>query len=140
MPSEIRQIIFSNRELLDAIRQYNAQAKNQLPRGQFILCEPVGGDEVGVLVEIEDAMTQESKRVTLPGAYVGAALVSACLRGRIPLPRGGKKSLKIVKDGMALHLTMPATDTGAVEKAPKQTAAKSAKREQVWSAGPAAKG
>ena len=137
MPSEIRQIIFTNRELMDAIRQYNEQSKIKLPRGQFVVCQPVTDGEIGVMVEIDDAMNGKSEHMVLKSSYVAAALVNACLRARIPLPRKSKKSLRIVKDGMALHLTMPSTDFGAVEKTVKPTHTKRPATTNVWDAGPA---
>lgn len=118
MPSEIRQIIFNNDELLDAIRQYNAQSKVKLPQGSFNLCQPVEDGEVGALVEIDDAMSGKTERMILKGSYVAAALVNACLRSRIPLPRNAKKSLRVVKDGMALHLKLRSSNFGAVQNEP----------------------
>ena len=132
MPSEIRNIVFSDDELLEAIRQYNARANKKLPQGQFVRCRPTGGDVVGAVVEIDDAMGDGTKRVTLDQSYIVAVLINACLRSGIPLPRRARKSLQTVGPGVALHLSLPHKDPSRSAKSCTAMPVPKDKRVRVW--------
>lgn len=132
MPSEIRNIVFSGDELLEAIRQYNAQAREKLPQGQFVRCQPTEGDVVGAIIEIDDPIGGGTKQVTLDHAYLVAVLISACMRVKIPLPRRARKWLQSAGTGVALHLSLPHKNSSSNSKAGAAMPVPKHQRERVW--------
>ena len=132
MPSEVRNIVFTGDELLEAIRQFNAQADRKLPQGQFVRCRPIAGDTVSAVVEIDDAIGGGTKQVTLDHAYLVETLVNACLKVRIPLPRRARKSVRVLDDRVALHLSLPHKDPSANPKAGIKMPVPKHQRERVW--------
>mgnify|MGYP001555584020 CR=1 FL=1 len=105
MPTEIRRIVFSIAETLDAISDYNKLPQNnaKLPPGTIDGCVVKDEPDGIVRLDIRDADGQHHDHI-LPHATVGAALLRYCRTTKIPLPKRGQKSLQVVGDNVALYI------------------------------------
>jgi hypothetical protein len=102
LPSEYRQILFSNNEVIEALNEHNQVAKQKLPRGTIASCTPVAEVEVSVRLELVDRDSGETQIAALSPELVCAALLRYCMRHSIPMPRGAAKSIQIHGDDIAL--------------------------------------
>ena len=104
MPAELRQILFSNKELIEALHGHNQVAQNKLPQGTIISCTPVAEDEVAVRLELVDQESGETQIASLTPEMVAAALLHYCFKHRIPIPQIAAKSIQIHGDEISLNI------------------------------------
>ena len=104
MPSEFRQVRFSNSELIEILSDYNQVAQNKLPEGKIVSCTPVAEAEVAVCLELVDQSSGETQIASLAPELVAAALLRYCIRQRILMPRGATKTIKIHGDEISLNV------------------------------------
>jgi hypothetical protein len=94
MPSEFRQILFSNNELIEALYEYNQAAEVKLPQGTIVSCTPVAEAKVAVRLELANQASGETQVASLAPELVAAALLRYCIQHRIPMPKGAAKSIQ----------------------------------------------
>jgi hypothetical protein len=104
MPSEYRQLLFSNNELIEALYEFNQVARTKLPPGMILSCTPVKEDKVAVRLQMMDQASGETQVVPLSSELVAAALLGYCIRHRIPIPRNAAKSIQVHGDQISLDL------------------------------------
>ena len=99
MPTEIRHIIFSSAEVLEAIARFFRQRGKPLPGGQ--VCEAGPADTLPnepvifrVVTAPNEPHATEPQRLDLFGAELTSALIGYCRHRDIPLPVKGSKSLE----------------------------------------------
>lgn len=107
MPTEHRCIEFSRQEVLTAIAEYNKMASTKIPPGT--LKHVTFRDDGGVVADME-LYDVDGKAFThvLKEKHLAAALLSFCLREKIPMARRAEKSLLIMGDSLALNLVIRA--------------------------------
>jgi hypothetical protein len=110
MPTELRTIVFSQQEVLEALVALDRVSKQGWPAGQIM----------GLHLESEPALSVHldlmatdglRKRVAIAIPNVAAALIGYCKSKRIPLARHARKSLQVVGDQLALRLTQGTRET-----------------------------
>ena len=104
MPSEFRQIQFSNNELIEALYEHNRVAETKLPQGMIVSCKPVVEAKVAVRLELVDQASGETQVTSLPPELVAAALLRYCFRHAIPIPRNATKSIQVHGDEVSLDV------------------------------------
>ena len=104
MPSEFRQLRFSNNELIEALYEHNRVAQIKLPKGIVVSCTPVAEAKVAVRLELVDQASGETQRASLAPELVAAALLRYCIKQRIPMPRDAAKSIQIHGDEVSLNM------------------------------------
>ena len=107
MPTELRKIIFSQRELLEAFEQRpdnlpgNSEAVPPgAVRGVHVFQKFGGG--VKVLLDIEDAKEGRLKRFNLNAEFISEILLHYCAGLNIPVARSAEKYLEVIGDNLAL--------------------------------------
>lgn len=115
MQTEIRRLVFSTDELVEALYAYSESSSEKIPEGNVISCKAVDDDKTAVALEIENRPTQESYHVNLRHEFVGAALLGYCFDKKIPVPRDSEKSLQISGDNIALAIVRKAGSRQLVE-------------------------
>ena len=107
MPTEHRCIEFSRQEVLTAIAEYNKVTSAKIPPGT--LKHITFKDDGGIVAEME-FYDVDGKGFThvLKEKHLAAALLSFCLREKIPMARRAEKSLQIMGDSLALNLVIRA--------------------------------
>jgi len=102
MPNESRILGFSNAEAIDALTEFCAATKRELPKGG-----------IKKLVFSEKAEVQASAEfdagappIRFYENEVAAALIMLCHKRGIPVARRAVKSLQIAQESIELHLSM----------------------------------
>ncbi len=104
MPSEVRIIVFTSEEVLEAIEAFDAYAEKRLFRGTAIDCHVRKNPRVHAVLEVERGGGEEVDSVDLNASQLAAALISYCRERRIPLPRNARKELDVIDDQLVLRL------------------------------------
>ncbi len=104
MPSEFRRVMFTNNEVIEAIHDYNEISQDKLPPGIILTCTPVSQAEVAVRLEMVDQRSDETHVVELSPEVLGAALLSYCMKHRIPMPKSATKSIQIHGNEVSLNV------------------------------------
>lgn len=118
MPTELRKIIFSQRELLEAFEQrpHNATSNTEaVPRGAVRgvhVFQKFGGG-VKVLLDIEDEKEQRRKRFNLNAEFISEILLQYCANLNIPVAREAEKYLEVIGDNLALSQKIRAQEVFA---------------------------
>ena len=115
MPTEIRRLVFSNDELIEALHAYSKTSNEKIPDGKVRTCTVVDDRKTAVTLEIENRFTQEVYQVNLRHEFVGAALLGFCFDTGIPVPRDSEKSLQVSGDNIALTIVRKAGSRPLVE-------------------------
>lgn len=114
MPSEVRIIVFTAEDVLDAIEGFDATAEKRLFRGKAIDCHVRKHPKVHAILEVERAGGEEIDTVDLNASQLAAALISFCRERRIPLPRNARKELDVIDDQLVLRLEVGAKNHAAL--------------------------
>ena len=81
MATELRRVIFSNDEIIEAIKNYNEAAKKRLPDGSIVSCRIDAGDGLKLTPEMRDHAVSKLYRVA-------------------------DKTLEVVGDNLSISMTM----------------------------------
>lgn len=104
MPTENRNIFFSENEVKIALVQFSAkkglnfQVENI---NDFQLSEK---SPISVALKVFDVNAGKTGTVNYPHPEIAAALMGYCMQLKIPLPRAGKKSLQSNKKQLYLNI------------------------------------
>jgi hypothetical protein len=107
MPYERRTIVFLENEVIEALDKFRSALKDVLPAMPIDSVRPVTTPE-GISVEavVRDEVSGDKMPVLVPPEHLAAALMLACRRHKIPLPRWGTKGLKQVGQLIALQIEL----------------------------------
>jgi hypothetical protein len=114
VPAEVRFIVFSQREVAEAVRVYTGR------KGKVVDIDIDTEPEFVVRLRVLSSDWGVARPVAARGVALLEALFSYCGREKIPLPRLGKKKLSAVKGRIALHISLDSRvklPTGAVAAA-----------------------
>lgn len=122
MPTELRKIIFSHRELIEAFEQrpHNLPENTEaVPpcavRGVHVFQKFGGG--VKVLLDIVDETEGRQKRFNLNAEFISEVLLHYCSTLNIPVARGADKYLEVIGDNLALSQKIRAQEVFAEQAA-----------------------
>jgi hypothetical protein len=105
MPSETRQIIFTNDEVVAAIQQLYLRSHQSFPPGR--VWDIAISEENGCRVEcdvIDNNRVRE--RVTVSGEKLAAALILFCITRKVPIPVAAQKTLGVINNHLALRVVL----------------------------------
>ena len=102
MPNESRVISFSNAEAVDALVEYCAATKRELPKGGINRLVFSNDTEIKVTAQFNEG----APSISFYQNEVAAALIFYCNTQGIPVARRALKSLQVAQDTVALHLTL----------------------------------
>jgi hypothetical protein len=105
MPSESRQIVFANDEVLAAIQLFFQRSRQSFPPGRVwdVTITEVNGCQVDF--DIIDA-NNIRERVTVAGARLAAALILFCMNRKVPIPAAAQKTLAVLNHHLALCVSL----------------------------------
>lgn len=109
--SELRHIGFSKDALIMALKLYFANAKQNLPPGTIESCTFETEPDVVVTLGLHNPATGESKKITIQAPTIAAAMITYCSKVKVPLPRTGEKSLKVIGEQLNLVVRVHAEQT-----------------------------
>jgi|CEGD01.1.fsa_nt_gi hypothetical protein len=106
MPTEIRRLLFSNEELCGVLSTFINSTKTHVEPGTVVAFEVAKTDPI----LLKCRMVSQNGRQTgeaLEGVFVCAAILSWCMKNKIPLARKAKKVVHVTQDGrIALDVTL----------------------------------
>ena len=106
MPTELRKIVFSKRELIESFDSLSekARGRSDLPMGQVrdIHVSQQFGGGVKVLLDLQDISDDRLKRFSLEASTISDALLDYCQKKNIPVARDAEKYLEVIGDNLAL--------------------------------------
>jgi len=111
MVTEFRQIVFSSRDLSEAISHFYRQKRPDLGGASIrnIRIARETPSPITVSMDIESDGRTES--VTLESAFLAAAMLRHCFKLGIPISRHSRKNIELVGDNLALKLFINADRT-----------------------------
>lgn len=115
MPSEVRIIVFTSEELLDAVAQFSDGLDTPLFRGKPSEFYVRKSPKVSAVLEVERAGGDEIETVDLNSSHLAAMLISFCRGLRIPLPRNAKKELDVMGEQLVLRLEVGAPNAAVMD-------------------------
>lgn len=89
MPEEYRRLVFSDMEVISAIKSHSVQTKAPIPTGKLKYLTIDGGADpyVNFAVDLPDG----DRTYRVDGAHLGAALIRFCIDNSIPMPQKAQK-------------------------------------------------
>ncbi len=115
MPTEIRHILFTSGEVVEAAALFSQQRGQPLPSGTVTEAAPletVAGDAIGFRISVELDRPEGKEKDTrvrsfeFVGADLAAILIMYCKRRNIPMPMKGAKSLQRFGSKIGLIVSM----------------------------------
>lgn len=108
MPSERRLICFSKREAGDAMRRFAASQERELPAGELADVTYAKANQDGVHVKLAFRNGSHQKELNFNEFETAAALIGYCASAKVPIPRQGRKSVRLVGGDLALQVDVSA--------------------------------
>jgi hypothetical protein len=102
VPLELRKITFSEDEVLSATVNYCLRANIDLPDARTEGITFDNDTSRIVTLNFDTFDPHEVAQVQLSAKQMIAAMILYCHKHRIPLPRHGKKALKVERDGLTV--------------------------------------
>ncbi len=109
MITEFRRLVFSSSELKMALKQFRGGNLSKLHEGDIVEVEIIGDSPISARVRVENiGGTYETQDIELDASYLGAAMLSHCMRSQIPIPKSAVKTLERAGDCLALSFSINA--------------------------------
>ena len=93
-----------------ALKLYFATTKHSLPPGTVESCTFTSEPDIVVTLGIRNKSRRRAK-INIQAATVAAAMITYCSKVKVPLPRSGEKSLKIIGNSLNLVVKVHAEQT-----------------------------
>jgi len=114
MPTEERRILFSDEEVVTAVKALYQRAKESFPPGNVWNVAISEDNGCQIDCDVVDAKGRRD-RVSVAGERLAAALILHCITHKIPLPAKAQKALVIVQGKLALSITLPSPTHKMIE-------------------------
>ncbi len=112
MPIEIRRLLFSEDELLQALLDMNTRSGHKhFPEGTISDLK-IGEAPSPTVTFVAEQNRNYKEEVTIATNTLGAALIGYCMRQHIPLPTHADKSLSVVKGRVVMDIKMCQSQKG----------------------------
>lgn len=89
MPEEYRRLVFSDMEVIAAIKAQAVRAKDPIPTGKLKFLTIDGGTAPYVTFAVD--LPDGDRTYRVEGAHLGAALIRYCIDNSIPMPQKAHK-------------------------------------------------
>ncbi|MDE2030499.1 MAG: hypothetical protein KGI97_08060 [Alphaproteobacteria bacterium] len=96
MVQDIRRLVFSPEEMLEAFQSYSRITPKFLPGGVLKSCAPEAPDGIKLVVEMEYGSATQQAEFTYRGIDALRPLILYCLETNIMLPRNGHKNFSVI--------------------------------------------
>lgn len=106
MPTETRQLVFTNDEVNAALASHNRMTESRLFVGRILACQVQAGDPSAVGLTLCHETTGGTYQLVFGFDVVGPALIRYCLEINIPLPKRGHKRFGIVQGRVVMTITL----------------------------------
>lgn len=108
MPAELRLIMFSADEVLEAVSLLNEAASQKVFTGKPVACRLRANPKAIAVLEVERG--PDIATMDIDSTHLIAAIIAYCRKAHIPLPRQAKKELDVLGDVLLVKLTIGEPD------------------------------
>lgn len=106
MPTEIRRLIFSDVELMEALTQFISSERTAVEPGRVISYDVATADPCSLKCRVQGRSGLQNDQI-FDAVFLCAALISWCMKNKVPLARNAKKAVKLTQTGrIALDVTL----------------------------------
>ena len=102
MAAELRHIIFSRQEVIEAVLQYMLRTGERTPQGVVTGMTVNSKAIIGIVLEITEDVSNKVHTLNVAGDKLTAALILFCKTTRIPLPYKGQKKLQMFGNNLSM--------------------------------------
>jgi len=113
---DLRRIVFTIKEVLQAIEDYRQLASGFLPAGEIVGATPGEAHALNVTLENMVNGAPQQTTCTLGSLEVLKALIPFCIANGIMMPRAGQKSFAITNDGATLNIKLDVKLSGVKDR------------------------
>lgn len=104
MPTEMRRIVFSNEELLNAINFIISPNIPKLVDGRILSASFAEDNHKSINLIFESYNRDELRTISISASNIGSILINYCIKNKIPMSKKASKSVKIIGDNISLEL------------------------------------
>ena len=104
MPRENRDILFSVHELKLALTQFSARKGVKFKVENITEFKTTTKNPISISMKVFDSAVSKEGVIKYSNPEIAAAMMGYCMYLKIPLPKEGKKSLKIHEDEFYLNI------------------------------------
>ena len=106
VPTEMRRILFTNDEVMNAINFFKSPLLPRLTEGVItkIVLDPE--DKNVILINFKSFNKEDEKIFKFPLANMAAILINYCIHLKIPMARKASKEIRIIDGKIVLELTL----------------------------------
>jgi len=110
MPAEVKNIIFTNEEIFNAINSFEGPDIPRLGEGKILSISSEEGDRDHLCVNFLSYGRNIERQFLISYANFGAILLNYCIKLKIPMARKASKSIKMMGDNVSLELVLGAVN------------------------------
>lgn len=106
MPIEIRRLLYSEVEVARAVSEFAIQNETTVPKGAVLDYKVESETPLKLRLHMQ---TREGKQIyhSIEEPFIAAALISQCMRNKIPIAKQSRKTVRSAKTGgIALDMTL----------------------------------
>lgn len=106
MPTEIRRLLYNEVEVARAVSEFAIQNDTSVPKGAVLDFKVESETPLKLRLHMQ---TREGKQLyhTIDEPFIAAALISHCMRNKIPIAKQSRKTVRAAKTGgIALDMTL----------------------------------
>jgi hypothetical protein len=106
MPTEIRRLIFSNEELAVILNDFIASRTDKGHPGRVLNCDVAKREPLTLRARVHHGSGHQDTEF-FEEVFLCAAIISWCMKEKVPLARKAKKAVRLTQDGrVALDVTL----------------------------------
>ncbi|MEQ1889577.1 MAG: hypothetical protein ABL951_10420 [Alphaproteobacteria bacterium] len=106
MPTEVKSIIFSNEELMNAINLFESANIPKLSDGRILSVSINPDEKENICILFLNFNKDQERKILISIPNFGAILLNFCLKYKIPMARKATKKIKIVGDNVSLEFVL----------------------------------
>lgn len=106
MPTENRDLFFSENEIKIALMQFSARKGLNFKVENINEYKLTTESGIGIALKVFDATANKAGTVRYNQPEIAAALMAYCMFLKIPLPRAGKKSVQMSNGELCLNIKL----------------------------------
>jgi hypothetical protein len=128
---ETRRLTLPLEAVVEAVLQFDRDSGGTLSHGTIIDATIESDPSPSLALAMQSRRSQSVEHRTFNLAAIAAAIIHYCRQAKIPLPRGGKKTLEIVPEGLAfcIQTTISMTSWHSTWQHPRKSSNLAAKSE-----------
>jgi hypothetical protein len=102
MAAELRHIIFSKQEVIEAVQGYMRRSGERIPHGVVTRITVKTDEQIGILFQVTEDVNDKVHNYYVDQDKLAASLILYCKTNRIPLPYKSEKKLQMFGSNVSM--------------------------------------